>query len=248
MIRGEVGPNIQRLINALKEQGDLEELSLSGRLSQIGEIQGLSAGRTTPIAPIPEVLPPPSMESFEPLEIHMAPSLLGWPKTWKDVFAFPNPIQNSTARLHALCNTCLGIGLLVANYYKQRLLVWMLFTYHSYHFVTYFLSGPRFNEQSWVIHFLLQPLTKPFFDEERLTAGAPKRFGELIHTVLIGIAFLLWTLSYSPTPVILAIVFLDSLEGIYDMCFTCLGFYYLMQCKLLPSSDAWTWVFQTSDL
>jgi len=259
MIRGEVGPNIQRLINALKEQGDLEELSVSGSLSQVGEIKGLSAGRPTPGNTTPRgttmVMPqipesyavPPSMESFEPLDIHMAPSLLGWPKTWTEVFAFPNPIQNSTARLHALCNTFLGIGLLVAISYKQHFLVWGLFTYHSYHFVGYFLSGPRFNVQSWVIHFLLQPLTKPFFDEERLTAGAPKRFGEFIHTVLMGIAFLSWTLRYSPTPVILTLVFLHSLEGIYDICFTCLGFYYLMQCKLLPSSDAWTWVFQPSE-
>lgn len=269
MIKGEVGPNIQKLIQELKEHTTLDRVSpsLTPLHTPTPSLTPIHTPPTTPrlrdldsdsvsyvITPSPKPGPerPPlspiqesaeESQSFDP-HVHMVPSLLTCPHSCHDMFQFPNPVRNITSRLHAGCNSILTFLLLIGSSFP---VFWYLWTYTCYHFFSFLLSGPRFNIQSWIIHYVLEPLAIHILESHKLSAGAPKRFATCLYLVFIVLSGLS---SYLNLPqwtqfILVPLIYLNSLEAIYNVCVTSLLFFYGMQLRLLPFADQATWRFET---
>lgn len=182
-----------------------------------------------------------------PPKVYMTQNLLGCPESWKELFIFPNPIQTLNSRLHAMLNTCLVVTTLALQLYlKDTKAVNILLIYQAYHFSSFSLAGPRLNVQSLFIHYCLQPYIT-CMDRQKLTAGAPKRFGQILNCGLIFAALVTHYFKFKSSSNICLITLLisESVEWLYDMCFPSLLFYSILQW--IPcSADQWFTVFATS--
>jgi hypothetical protein len=149
------------------------------------------------------------------------------------MFVFPHPIQRITSRLHAVFNT---LFLILTQLLSNSRFFWYLWGYLVFHFCTSVLLGPSFNLQSIVIKYL-QPFIA-IWDHTILTAGPPRRFGDSLHLLLICLFGSLLFFEVSSSSIVLyVLLFIDSLDAVYNMCLSCLLFFYAMQWKVIRASD-----------
>lgn len=147
----------------------------------------------------------------------------------KDVFSFPEVVNEVSARLVALGVVIMTAGLLVT---QQPILIAVV----AYGFVARVLSGPTLSPLGQFVTRVLTPRL-PFAD--RPTAGAPKRFAQGIGATL-SLAAAVAHFAFSATGVayilIAMITAAASLEAFLGFCLGCWMFAKLVKFGVLPES------------
>lgn len=145
----------------------------------------------------------------------------------RKVFSFPDPVNETSARLVAGGVAAQGVAFLVTRQF------WVLIPL-AYGFFARVLSGPRFSPLGQVVTRVITPRLD---FEHRLVPGAPKRFAQAVGLVFSGGALVSWILGLNPVSYVLigALVVAATLESVFAVCLGCVVFYRLMRWGLLPA-------------
>jgi Domain of unknown function (DUF4395) len=144
------------------------------------------------------------------------------------VFGFPNPVNETSARLVAA-----GVVVETALFLVFRegwLLVPLVFG-----FAARVLAGPRFSP---LARFVTQVVTPRLRIEHRFAPGPPKRFAQAMGVAFSGGAAIAW-LAGAPvvTYVLLGLLTVAAtLEAVFAICLGCIVFGALMQVGVIPES------------
>lgn len=143
-------------------------------------------------------------------------------------FTFPNPVNETSARLVASGVVLQAIVFLVA---RQG---WLLIPL-SYGFLARVLAGPSFSPLG---QFVTRVVTPRVPAQHRFVAGPPKRFAQGVGLVFSGGALLSWALGVHVLAYVLiaGLVVAASLEAFAAICLGCIVFARLMRWGLIPAS------------
>jgi len=141
---------------------------------------------------------------------------------------FPNPVNETSARLVAFGVVLMGITFLV---FRQ----WWLLVPLAFGFLARVLAGPRFSPLGRLVTEVITPRLR---GEHRFVPGPPKRFAQGIGLVFSGGALLAWALGAPVVSVALiaGLVVAASLEAFAGVCLGCIVFGYLMRWGVIPAS------------
>jgi hypothetical protein len=141
---------------------------------------------------------------------------------------FPNPVNETSARLVAFGVVLMGITFLV---FRQ----WWLLVPLAFGFLARVLAGPRFSPLGRLVTEVVTPRLRV---EHRFVPGPPKRFAQGIGLVFSGGALLAWALGAPVVSVVLIVglVVAASLEAFAGVCLGCIVFGYLMRWGIIPAT------------
>ena len=141
---------------------------------------------------------------------------------------FPNPVNETSARLVAFGVVLMGVTFLV---FRQ----WWLLVPLAFGFLARVLAGPRFSPLGRLVTEVVTPRLRR---EHRFVPGPPKRFAQGIGLVFSGGALVAWALGASAVSVVLiaGLVVAASLEAFAGVCLGCIMFGYLMRWGVIPAS------------
>jgi hypothetical protein len=144
------------------------------------------------------------------------------------LFGFPNPVNETSARLVAGGVVLQAVAFLVIGQ-------WWVLVPLTYGFLARVLSGPRFSPLG---QFVTRVVTPRVHVEHRFVAGPPKRFAQGMGLAFSGGALLAWglgvhTLSYA---LIACLVVAATLESVFALCLGCKVFNVLMRVGIVPES------------
>jgi hypothetical protein len=141
---------------------------------------------------------------------------------------FPNPVNETSARLVAFGVVLMGITFLV---FRQ----WWLLVPLAFGFLARVLAGPRFSPLGRLVTEVVTPRLRV---DHRFVPGPPKRFAQGIGLVFSGGALLAWALGAPVVSVVLiaGLVAAASLEAFAGVCLGCIMFGYLMRWGVIPAS------------
>lgn len=146
-----------------------------------------------------------------------------------ELFSFPNPVNEVSARLVAAGVVVLALVTIVFNLPWLTLLI-------AYGFVARVAAGPRFSPLGLLVTRVLTPAL-PF--KEKLVPGPPKRFAQAIGVVfsvsaaILAVGFGLTTAAYVVLGVLAFFAFLESAFG---LCVGCRVFAVLMRLGVIPEA------------
>jgi len=143
------------------------------------------------------------------------------------LFEFPNPVNETSARLVASGVVAQGLVFLTVRQ-------WWVLVPLVYGFVARVLSGPRFSPLG---QFVTRVVTPRLHLQHRIVPGPPKRFAQGVGVAFSGGALLSWglgahTLSYV---LIVGLVIAASLEAFAGFCLGCVVFNRLMRWGIIPA-------------
>lgn len=144
------------------------------------------------------------------------------------VFGFPNPVNETSARLVAAGVVVMGV------FYAATGWGWVLIPL-TYGFLARVLTGPFLSPLGRLATQVITPRLKI---EHKLTAGPPKRFAQtvgLVFSATASVLFLAGAVEASRI-VIVALVLAASLEAFLGFCLGCWMFARLMRLGLIPES------------
>ena len=147
----------------------------------------------------------------------------------KGLFSFPHPVNEVAARWVAGMVMLLSITIIVTNLY------WLGFVL-TYGFLARVLTGPKLSPMGLIATRILVP---KFSNTQKLVAGPPKRFAQLIGLVISIIFLVLIYIFESPLPakiVLATIGTFAALECFFAFCAGCVLFGYLIKCRLIPEA------------
>lgn len=141
---------------------------------------------------------------------------------------FPNPVNETSARLVAFGVVLMGITFLV---FRQ----WWLLVPLAFGFLARVLAGPRFSPLGRLVTEVVTPRLRV---DHRFVPGPPKRFAQGIGLVFSGGALLAWALGAPVASVVLiaGLVVAASLEAFAGVCLGCIMFGYLMRWGVIPET------------
>ena len=141
---------------------------------------------------------------------------------------FPNPVNETSARLVAFGVVLMGVTFLV---FRQ----WWLLVPLAFGFLARVLAGPRFSPLGRLVTEVVTPRLRR---EHRFVPGPPKRFAQGIGLVFSGGALLAWALGAPVVSVVLiaGLVVAASLEAFAGVCLGCIMFGYLMRWGIIPAT------------
>jgi hypothetical protein len=141
---------------------------------------------------------------------------------------FPNPVNETSARLVAFGVVLMGITFLV---FRQ----WWLLVPLAFGFLARVLAGPRFSPLGRLVTEVVTPRLRV---DHRFVPGPPKRFAQGIGLVFSGGALLAWALGAPVVSVVLiaGLVVAASLEAFAGVCLGCIIFGYLMRWGVIPET------------
>lgn len=141
---------------------------------------------------------------------------------------FPNPVNETSARLVAFGVVLMGITFLV---FRQ----WWLLVPLAFGFLARVLAGPRFSPLGRLVTEVVTPRLRV---DHRFVPGPPKRFAQGIGLVFSGGALLAWALGAPLVSVVLiaGLVVAASLEAFAGVCLGCIMFGYLMRWGVIPET------------
>ena len=145
----------------------------------------------------------------------------------RKLFSFPNPVNETSARLVAGGVVAQGVAFLVTRQW------WVLIPL-AYGFLARVLSGPRFSPLGQLVTRVVTPRLDI---EHRFVPGPPKRFAQAMGLVFSGGALLSWALGAHPVTYVLisGLVVAATLESVFAICLGCLVFNRLMRWGLIPA-------------
>ena len=145
----------------------------------------------------------------------------------RELFAFPNPVNEKAARVVAGVVLATVILTLVTSWY------WLLVPL-AYGFWARVLTGPTLSPLGW----LAQNVVAPRLGEKRPVPGPPKRFaqgmGALMSTAALILALVFGDHAAADV-VLIAFVPAAGLESIFGYCVGCKLFALLMHVGVIPA-------------
>ena len=144
------------------------------------------------------------------------------------LFEFPNPVNETSARIVATGAVAMSILFLVTQS------GWVLVPL-TYGFVARVLTGPTLSPLG---RLATQVITPRITRAHKFVAGPPKRFAQGIGAAFTVTASVLWVLDLpvAATVVIAMLTVAASLEAFLGFCLGCVIFGQLMRWNLIPES------------
>ena len=142
------------------------------------------------------------------------------------IFSFPNPVNETSARIVAGGAVIMGIAYAVTGN------GWILVAL-TYGFVARVLSGPMFSPLGRIATQVITPRIKV---QHRFVAGPPKRFAQGVGATFTIVASVLM-LSGADTAarvVVAGLVGAAFLESAFAVCLGCIMFGWLMRAGVIP--------------
>jgi Domain of unknown function (DUF4395) len=145
----------------------------------------------------------------------------------RKLFSFPNPVNETSARLVAAGVVAQGVAFLATRQW------WVLIPL-AYGFLARVLSGPRFSPLGQLVTRVVTPRLDV---EHRFVPGPPKRFAQSIGLLFSGGALASWTLGWHPGSYVLisGLVVAATLESVFAICLGCRVFNRLMRWGVIPA-------------
>jgi hypothetical protein len=143
------------------------------------------------------------------------------------LFGFPNPVNETSARLVAGGVVLQGLAYLAFRQWWQLIPL-------AYGFLARVLTGPRLSPLG---QFVTRVVTPRIGGEHRLVAGPPKRFAQGVGLVFSGGALLAVAAGapWLALALISGLVFAATLESVFAFCLGCMVFSQLMRLGVIPS-------------
>jgi len=143
------------------------------------------------------------------------------------LFGFPNPVNETSARLVAAGAVAQGVAFLV---FRE----WWLLLPLAYGFLARVLGGPRYSPLG---QFVTRVVTPRLRIQHQYVAGPPKRFAQSVGLVFSGGALVAWAagapaVSYG---LIAGLVVAATLESAFAFCLGCMVFNRLMRWGVIPA-------------
>ncbi len=145
----------------------------------------------------------------------------------RELFSFPNPVNEKAARVVAGAVLATVILTLATGAY------WLLIPL-AYGFWARVLTGPKLSPLGWTAQNIIAPRLGP----KKPVPGPPKRFAQGMGAVMSTTALVLaFAVSHTAADVVL-ILFLPAaaLESIFGYCVGCKIFGWLMQLGVVPET------------
>ncbi len=146
----------------------------------------------------------------------------------RELFSFPNPVNDKAARVVAGVVLVTVIVTLVTSWY------WLLVPL-TYGFWARLLTGPTLSPLGWTAQNVIAPRLGP----KRPVPGPPKRFAQGMGAVISGTALILALVLGDHTAAgVVLVLFLPAagLESIFGYCLGCKVFGLLMRAGVIPES------------
>ena len=143
-------------------------------------------------------------------------------------FPFPNPANETSARLVAAGVVLIGTAFLLTN--STLILVAL-----TYGFAARVAAGPAFSPLAL---FVTRVVTPKLNFNHKFVPGPPKRFAQTIGLTFAATALILTLLdySYAANLVIAALIIAATLESVFAICLGCIMFSFLMKLGVIPAS------------
>ena len=156
----------------------------------------------------------------------------------RQIFSFPNPVNEVAARTVAGCVAVIGLVAIVAH------LPWLSAVLAA-GFLARVASGPTLSPLGQLATRVIAPrLARP-----RLVAGPPKRFAQAIGAVLTvtaAVTYFALGLVTATYALLAVLVFAAALESVFALCLGCQIFAVLMRLGVIPDevcvacADIWS--------
>jgi hypothetical protein len=147
----------------------------------------------------------------------------------KSVFEFPNPVNETSARIVASGAVAMALGVVVLGQ------LWLLIPL-AYGFVARVLTGPTLSPLGQIATRVITPRISV---EHRYVAGAPKRFAQGIGAVLSVVA-LVAHFGFGATTLAQVLIGMLAIaafaEAAFAYCLGCVIFSGLMRVGVIPAS------------
>ena len=157
--------------------------------------------------------------------------IYGYARDMRSLFRFPNPVNETSARLVAA-----GVLLQCLLYLVTR--QWWLLIPLAYGFVARVLTGPTLSPLGQFVTRFATPrvVAHGILSEQRMVAGPPKRFAQGIGATLSVGALTASSAGGETLAVVLValIVVAATLESVFGLCLGCKVFNVLMRWGLIP--------------
>ena len=143
------------------------------------------------------------------------------------LFGFPNPVNETSARLVAGGVVLQGVAYLAFRQWWQLIPL-------VYGFLARVLSGPRFSPLGQLVTRVITPrIDAP----HRFVAGPPKRFAQGVGLAFSGGALIAVAAGAPNAALVLmaGLVFAATLESVFGFCLGCVVFARLMRWGVIPS-------------
>jgi hypothetical protein len=147
----------------------------------------------------------------------------------RTLFSFPNPVNETSARLVAGAVAVLAV---IAVAFQQGWLLPVL----AYGFVARVLTGPTLSPLGLVATRIVTPRLRV---AHRYSPGPAKRFAQAVGAVFTLAATLLWYAAGEHTAALAlvgVVAVFASLEAAFGLCVGCRVFYLAMRVGLVPPS------------
>lgn len=144
-------------------------------------------------------------------------------------FGFPNPVNETSARLVATGAALQGVAYLATHQ-------WWLLLPLAYGFLARVLAGPRFSPLG---RFVTEVVTPQLGNvQHRFVPGPPKRFAQGVGFAFSGGALLAVGLGAPTVAVVLVagLVVAATLEAAFSFCLGCVVFARLMRWGVIPEA------------
>ena len=150
------------------------------------------------------------------------------PQTRGKIFGFPNPVNETSARIVATGVVIMGLVFVVTQS------GWVLLPL-TYGFIARVFTGPVLSPLGRLATQVITPRMKM---EHKMVAGPPKRFAQAIGVVFSVTASILWLFGahVAATVVIIMLVMAAALEAFVGFCLGCVIFAQLMRWNVIPQS------------
>jgi hypothetical protein len=144
-------------------------------------------------------------------------------------FGFPNPVNETSARLVAAGAVTQGVAYLAFG-------SWWLLVPLAYGFLARVLAGPRFSPLGRLVTEVITPRLGNV--QHRFVAGPPKRFAQGVGLGFSAGALIATGLGAHgvATVLIALLVVAATLEAAFSFCLGCVAFSWLMRAGLIPQA------------
>jgi hypothetical protein len=143
------------------------------------------------------------------------------------LFGFPNPVNETSARLVAGGVVLQGVAYLAFRQWWQLIPL-------AYGFLARVLSGPRFSPLGQLVTRVITPRIDA---QHRFVAGPPKRFAQGVGLAFSGGALVAVAAGATTAALVLmaGLVFAATLESVFGFCLGCVVFARLMRWGIIPA-------------
>lgn len=145
----------------------------------------------------------------------------------RKLLAFPNPVNETSARLVAGGVVAQGVAFLAVRQ-------WWVLVPLVYGFLARVLTGPRLSPLG---QFVTRVVTPRLHLDHRFVPGPPKRFAQGVGLAFSSSALLAWSLGVHPLAFVLigGLIVAAILESVFAICLGCIVFSRLMRWGLIPA-------------